>query len=67
MQSEQRCYTEYELRKLLPGYTKSKYNVETLMRRVDKAVQNEKKFCEDIVKLEYEAGSNVGRLIEELK
>ena len=38
-----------------------------MLRRVDKAVQNEKKFCEDIVKLEYEAGSNVGRLIEELK
>ena len=37
------------------------------MSRVDKAVQNEKKFCEDIVKLEYEAGSNVGWLIEELK
>ena len=65
--TSQRRYTEYELRKLLPGYTKSKYNVEALMSRVDKAVQNEKKFCEDIVKLEYEAGSNVGRLIEELK
>lgn len=65
--TSKRRYTEYELRKLLPGYTKSKYNVEALMSRVDKAVQNEKKFCEDIVKLEYEAGSNVGRLIEELK
>lgn len=62
-----RRYTEQELRQLLPGYSKGKYNADLLMNWVDKAVRNEKKFCEDVEKLECELGSNVGVLISELK
>ena len=36
------------------------------MERVEFAVRNEKKFCEDIEHLESEVGSNIGLLIEEL-
>lgn len=61
-----RKYTEQALRKLLPGYRKDKYNVDILMERVEFAVRNEKKFCEDIEHLESEVGSNIGLLIEEL-
>ena len=43
-------YTEHELRKLLPGYRKSKYNTEVLMEHIDRAIINEKKFCENILK-----------------
>lgn len=64
--SKKRRYTESELRKLLPGYSKDKYNVSILMDKVDVAVRNEKKFCEDIERLELELGSNIGLLIKEL-
>ena len=62
-----RRYTEHELRKLLPGYRKSKYNTEVLMEHIDRAIINEKKFCENIECLDNELGSNIGTLIEELK
>lgn len=65
--TSKRRYTEQELRKLLPGYSKSKYNVALLMKYIDKAIINEKKYCEDVEKLEYLLGSNVGLLIEELR
>lgn len=61
-----RRYTEQELRKLLPGYSKGKYNADLLMNRVDKAVRNAKEFCEDNEKLECELGSNVGVLVGKL-
>ena len=60
-------YTEHELRKLLPGYRKSKYNTEVLMEHIDRSIINEKKFCENIECLDNELGSNIGTLIEELK
>ena len=62
-----RRYTEHELRKLLPGYRKSKFNTEVLMEHIDRAIINEKKFCENIECLDNELGSNIGTLIEELK
>lgn len=60
-------YTEYELRKLLPGYSKGKYNVQLLMGRVEKAIQNEKLYCEDVRELEHTVGTNVGVLIREMQ
>lgn len=62
-----RRYTEQELRKRMSGYTKSSYDVEWFMRRINIAIQNEKKYCEDVEKLEYLVGSRVGLLIEELR
>lgn len=61
-----RRYTEHELRKLLPGYSKSRYAVETLIDRINKAMQNEKLFCEMEEELEHNIGSRVGLLIGEL-
>lgn len=61
-----RRYTEYELRKLLPGYSKSNYNAGVLMKRVKAAVINEERFCEELDGLKEQVGSNVGKVIKEL-
>ena len=38
-----------------------------MIKHIDKAIENEKKFCEDVVMLKDKVGSNLGCLIEELK
>ena len=58
-----RRYTEHELRKLLPGYSKGKYNVETLIAKLSVALCNAKKFCQDEELLISEVGTNVAKLI----
>ncbi len=65
--TSKRRYTEQQLRALLPGYSKAKYDVEKLIQKIDVAIANEKKFCEDDQALEYSIGSKVGLLIEELR
>ena len=55
------------MRKLLPGYSKSSYNVKSLMEKIDTAIANEKRFCEDDHGLEHCLGSKIGSLIEELR
>ena len=65
--SNRRRYTEHELRRLLPRYSKTKYSVQELMKRIEKAIKNEKMFCEDEDGLKDHIGSRVGLLIEELK
>lgn len=65
--SSKKTYVEFELRKRLKGYNKSKYNVEEIILNVDKAIKNETQFCEDIKMLKYDIGSNIGLLIQELK
>ena len=37
------------------------------MKAIDHAIDNEKKFCEDIVNLENTIGSNIGRLIIDMR
>ena len=64
--SARRRYTEQELRRLLPGYSKSKYRFDKLIGNIGKAIQNEKLFCEDEEQLENSIGSRVGLLLEEL-
>lgn len=59
-------YAEYELRKIFYGYSKSSYHVEKLVVKIDKAINNEKAFCEDEKQLENEVGSNIGLLIKEM-
>ena len=58
-----RRYAEDELRKIYLGYNKSSYHAEILVKEIDKAIENEKEFCEDIEELECSVGSNIGRLI----
>lgn len=62
-----RRYTEQELRKRMNSYTKSVYDVNWFINRIDVAIQNEKKYCEDAETLEYLVGSRVGMLIEEMR
>lgn len=62
-----RRYTEHELRKLLPGYSKSNYNAAVLMKRMKVALLNEEVFCEDINDLKERLGSNIGLLMKEIK
>lgn len=65
--SAKRRYTENALRKIYPGYSKSSYRADVLVRNISRAIENEKKYCEDVEKLEYSVGSNIGRLITLMK
>lgn len=62
-----RRYTEHELRKLLPGYSKGKYRVKKLMEKVKIAMKNEILFCEEPEMLKEKLGTNVGLLISEIQ
>lgn len=62
-----RRYVEQELRRIWPGYKKTSYRAEELVRDIDHAIDNEKKFCEDIVNLENSLGSNIGKLIMDMR
>ena len=59
-------YVESELKKYFP-HNKNKYNAELLIEKIDLAIENEKRFCEDIEELKDKLGSNIGLLIKELK
>lgn len=59
-------FAEVELKRVFPKYKKSSYDADYLVRKVNKAINNEKVFCEDIENLENRIGSNIGLLIEEL-
>ncbi len=59
-------FVESELKKYFP-YNKNKYNAELLIEKIHLAIENEKKFCEDIEELKDKLGSNIGLLIQELK
>ncbi|MEE1242688.1 RloB family protein [Frisingicoccus sp.] len=65
--TSKRRYAEQEFRRIYPKYKKSSYQAEELVRDIDKAIQNEKEFCEDINGLENTVGSNIGRLIEKMR
>lgn len=60
-------YAEAELCKLLPGYKKSHYNVSSIIVNLERALKNEKAFCETIEELVCNVGSNVGLLIQEMR
>lgn len=61
-----RRYTEHELRKLLPGYSKGNYKADILMKQIETAIRNEEKFCEELNGLRDKVGSNIGKIIKEL-
>ncbi len=52
---------------MFPNYKKACYDAKSLVINIDKAIENEKNFCEDIEKLENRLGSNVGKLIVEMR
>lgn len=65
--TSKRRYAENELRRIFAKYKKSSYDAHILVKSVDKAIENEKKFCEDIEQLECNVGSNLGLLIKEMR
>lgn len=56
-----------ELRKCLGNYKKSRYDVTLLIKNIDKAIKNEKNYCESLPELKNELGSNIGVFIEKLR
>lgn len=62
-----RRYTEQELHRIWPGYGKGSYKAEEVVKYIDRAIENEKEFCEDVVMLKNKVGSNLGNLIKEMK
>lgn len=60
-------YCEVELKKCLKKYKKSNYDADKLVKNVDTAISNEKRYCEDIEKLKNEVGCNIGLLIEDMR
>lgn len=64
--SSKRRYVEDELCKLI-RYKKSFYKAEELVKNVDIAIKNQKRFCEDIGEIENCVGSNIGKLIEDMR
>lgn len=65
--SNKRRYAEQCLREICPKFHKNSYPAEELVRRINIAIENEKKFCEDVVELEHSIGSNIGILIESMR
>ena len=62
-----RRYAEQELRKIWPEYKKNSYEAKVLVADIDKAIANEKQFCEDVAGLEKNVGSNIGLMICEMR
>lgn len=62
-----RRYVEQELRRIWPGYKKNSYRASELIKNVDRAIENEKRFCEDVIMLKDMVGSNIGQLMRELR
>lgn len=62
-----RRYTEHELRKLLPGYSKGKYHADILIKNLSRALYNAEKFCQNGELLVSEIGTNIGKLIKLLR
>lgn len=64
--SKNKRYVELELHKKMNGYKKTKYD-DSIALNVDKAIKNMFEFCYDEEKLIDSVGTNLGRLIEELR
>ena len=60
-------YAENELRKRIPRFKKSKYDALSLVRNINTAITNEEYFCEEIIGLKTNVGSNIGILIKEMQ
>lgn len=64
-------YSEHYLNEVMKkhgiSYKKTHFNTNLLVKNIDKAIATEKKYCEEIDKLMNDIGSNIGKLIEELK
>ncbi len=59
-------YIEKELSNIFK-YNKASYDTEKLIENIDKAIENEKLFCENIKDLENQLGSSIGKLISKMR
>ncbi len=64
--SKKKRYLQHILSDIFDGYKKGKIDFDKFKPYIKKAIQNEKQFCEDIVRLENELGSNIGLLLQEI-
>ena len=65
--SRTKRFLEGELRKIDSSFQKNHIQFEMFEKHIDTAIKNEASFCEDITALKTELGSNVGKLLSELK
>lgn len=65
--TNKRGAVEIELKKVYPYFQKTEYNPDFFVANIDKAVENARKFCEDIHELENRLGSSLGKLMVEIR
>ena len=63
--TEKKKYTEYELNKRM-RFKKNRYDANSLVQELPKAIENEKNYCEDLNLLENTVGSNLGKLFDKI-
>lgn len=64
---DDKTFCESELSKVYPGYDKRNYDAAPFISNIDKAMQNEARFCEDIAQLMNDVGSNIGLLVKGMR
>jgi len=64
-QSRSKRFLELQLSEIF-GCNKKNLNFDKFKFNIKKAIQNEKNFCEDLERLKYELGSNVGKLLDSM-
>lgn len=64
-ETKKKKYTETELSKRI-SFKKNKFDADSLVKDLPKAVANEKYFCEDLNLLENNVGSNLGKLFDSI-
>lgn len=60
-------YCQDVLSRYIVGYQKNRYDANSLMKKINKAIKNEKNYCDDTIGLKNNIGSNVGKLITDIK
>ncbi len=64
--TNKKTYVMKELSKIIP-YQKDRFDADSLVMNIDKAIKNETFFCEDIEELKNKLGSNIGNLITKMR
>lgn len=60
-------FLEKQLSLLMGGYNKNNFMFNKILDKVDKAIENEKQFCEKVEDLKTDLGCNIGLLIKEMQ
>lgn len=65
--SNKHSYISSKLIELTDKFTKSNFNTDIFMDNIDKAIKNEREYCEDVLELKYSLGSSIGVLINSVR